>query len=31
MPHLFMPNVRQKRKEYAKAMLPFLHVAERNG
>jgi hypothetical protein len=30
MPHLLTHDLREKRKEYAKAMLPFLHIAKRN-
>jgi hypothetical protein len=28
---LLTADLREKRKEYAKAMLPFLHAAERDG
>jgi hypothetical protein len=28
--HLLTHDLREKRKEYAKAMLPFLHIAERD-
>jgi hypothetical protein len=31
VPHLLTHDVREKRKEYAKNMLPFLHAAERDG
>jgi hypothetical protein len=30
VPHLLTHDLCEKRKEYAKAMLPFLHVAERD-
>jgi hypothetical protein len=30
VPNLLMHGLREKRKEYAKAMLPFLNVAERD-
>jgi hypothetical protein len=31
VPHLLTDNLRQKRNEYATAMLPFLHAAKRDG
>jgi hypothetical protein len=31
VPHLLSDDLRQKRKEHATAMLPFLHAAERDG
>jgi hypothetical protein len=31
VPNLLTHHLREKRKEYAKAMLPFLHTAERDG
>jgi hypothetical protein len=30
VPHLLTYDLREKRKEYAKAILPFLHAAERD-
>jgi hypothetical protein len=30
MSHLLAHDLREKRKEYAKAMLPFLHATERD-
>jgi hypothetical protein len=31
IPHLSTGNLWEKRKEYARAILPFLHAAERDG
>jgi hypothetical protein len=30
VPHLLTHDLREKQKEYAKAILPFLHTAERD-
>jgi hypothetical protein len=31
IPHLLTDDLREKWKEYARTMLPFLHAAERDG
>jgi hypothetical protein len=31
VPHLLMHNLREKRKQYAQAMLPFLNAGEQDG
>jgi hypothetical protein len=31
VPHLLTDDLRQKRKEHASAMLPFLYAAQRDG